>query len=153
MTLERPESPKALRTVSADLSDGMAVEIRNGRHVWYADEPPSQGGTDTGPDPYEMLLGALAACTCITVFAYAKRKGIDLHSVSARFHYEKVHSDDCRDCETDEVGWLDHVRSEVFVEGTFDEEQRKRLMEVAVRCPVHKTLAHGVTFTDHVVAG
>jgi uncharacterized OsmC-like protein len=153
VSLAPPPPSKGMRTVSVDLSQGMVVEIRNGRHLWYADEPLAQGGTDQGPDPYELLLGALGACTCITLAAYARRKGIQLDSVSANFHYEKVHSDDCQDCETDEVGWLDHVRAEIFIEGSFTEEQRTRLMEVAVRCPVHKTLAHGITFTDHVVAG
>src|SRR5690606_16967319 len=138
---------------TADLSGGTSVEIRSERHVWYADEPVSVGGTDIGPEPYEMLLGALAACTCITLSLYARRKGIDLQAVSARFHYERVHSDDCEDCETDRTGWLDHVRSEIFVDGKFTEEERRRLAEVAVRCPVHKTLQNGIVFSDSVVVG
>jgi uncharacterized OsmC-like protein len=140
-------------SVTADLTEGYVVEIRSGRHVWLADEPVDVGGTDTGPNPYEMLLGALAACTLITLSMYARRKGIALEAVSATFHYEKVHSDDCQDCETDRTGWLDHVRTEIFLDGDFDEEQRRRLMEVAVRCPVHKTLENGVTFTETLVVG
>jgi uncharacterized OsmC-like protein len=144
-------------TITADLTlepaDGYRVELRNGRHVWNADEPADAGGTDTGPNPYELLLGALGACTLITLGLYARRKGIPLQSVSATFHYEKVHSDDCEDCETDRTGWLDHVRTEIFLDGEFSDEQRTRLAEVAVRCPVHKTLEHGITFTETVVVG
>lgn len=140
-------------TISADLTDGFRVEIRNDRHLWLGDEPVDAGGTDTGPNPYEQLLGALASCTLITLSMYAQRKGIPLDSISAKFHYEKVHSDDCEDCETDRTGWLDHVRTEIFLDGDFTEEQRQRLAEVAVRCPVHKTLEKGIVFTETLIVG
>ena len=142
-----------MATVTADLLAGSVVEIRSDRHIWRADEPPEADGTDTAPDPYELLLGALAACTCITLSYYAKRKGIVVSAISAQFHYEKIHSDDCADCETDDIGWLDHVRSEIYIDGTFTDEQRTRLAEVAVRCPVHKTLERGITFTEKVIVG
>ncbi len=135
-----------MTTITADLTSGTLVEIRNGRHVWYADEPLDLNGTDTGPNPYEMLLGSLAACTSITLSFYAQRKGWSLDSVSVRYEYERLHADDCVECDDDALGWLDGVRSEIFIEGTFDDEQRQRLAEVAQRCPVHKTLANGITF-------
>ncbi|NNE74855.1 MAG: OsmC family protein [Acidimicrobiales bacterium] len=142
-----------MATIEADLTSGTVVNITNGRHTWAADEPPDMQGTDTGPTPYELLLGALAACTCITLSYYAQRKGIALTSVSTRFHYEKIHADDCEFCEDDAEGYLDAVRSEVFVEGTFTEAERKRLAEVAVRCPVHKTLEKGIVFDENVTVG
>ncbi len=140
-----------MTTITADLTGGTLVEIRNGRHVWLADEPPELNGTDKGPNPYEMLLGSLAACTAITLSFYSQRKGWPLESVSVKYEYEKVHADDCTECDEDALGWLDGVRSEIFVEGTFDDEQRKRLAEVAKRCPVHKTLDNGITFISEEV--
>lgn len=140
-----------MATVTADLSKGFAVELRAGDHVWYADEPTDLGGTDTGPNPYEQLLGALGACTSITLSMYAQRKGWDLHSVSVRYELDKVHADDCDDCDDGAAGYLERVRSEIFIEGDFDAEQRARLSEIAQRCPVHKTLDHGVTFTTETV--
>ena len=140
-------------TITADLTEGYCVEVGNGRHTWFADEPVDLGGTDEGPTPYEMLLGSVAACTGITLSMYAKRKGIELHSVSVRYTYEKLHADDCGFCESEAEGFIDTVTSEVFVEGDFTEEQRQRLAEVAVRCPVHKTLERGITFNETIYVG
>ncbi len=140
-----------MATITADLKSGFAVELRAGDHVWYADEPASLGGTDTGPNPYELLLSAVGACTTITISMYCQRKGWDLHSVSARYELDKIHIDDCADCEDDSTGYVDRVRSEIFIEGDFDEDQRKRLADIAQRCPVHKTVDHGVNFTTETV--
>lgn len=140
-----------MATITADLTKGFAVEIRAGDHVWHADEPTDLGGTDTGPNPYELLISAVAACTCITVSMYCTRKGWDLHSISARYELDKVHADDCADCDDEEKGRIDRVRSEIFIEGDFDDEQRARLADIAERCPVHKTLDHGVSFTTEMI--
>lgn len=137
--------------VTADLTAGTQVRVSNGRHEWAADEPSDAGGGDTGPTPYEMLLGALAACTCITVSLYCQRKGWPLDNVSVEYDYDRVHARDCEDCETDASGYLDRVRSRIFIDGSFDDAQRKRLREIAVRCPVHKTLDRGITFGDEQV--
>jgi putative redox protein len=142
-----------MHTITADLTSGTRVEIRNGRHVWYADEPVDVGGVDGAPNPYEMLLGALAACTCITISYYAARKGLTLHSVSVRYTYDRVHAKDCEDCESADGGWLEHITSEIFIEGQFTDEQRARLREIALRCPVHKTLEKGVRFEESVTVG
>lgn len=136
-----------MATITADLTTGFAVELRAGDHVWYADEPEELGGTDTGPNPYELLMSAVAACTCITLSMFCRRKGWDLHSISARYEIDKVHADDCEDCDDEAVGYVDLVRSEIFIEGTFDDEQRARLSDIARRCPVHKTLDQGATFS------
>lgn len=142
-----------MATITADLTSGFAVDITNGRHSWRADEPVEVKGTDTGPNPYELLLGALAACTCITVSMYASRKGIALHSISVQYSYDRVHADDCEFCEDDAEGFIDTVTSQVFVEGTFSDEERARLADIATRCPVHKTLERGIAFGDQVFVG
>jgi putative redox protein len=143
------------RTITADLTGGRTtVEIHSEDHMWLADEPIGSGGENLGPDPYELLLGALAACTCATIELYCRHKQIPLDSVSARFTYDRVHADDCEDCEGETKGFLDRVRSQIFIEGTFDEDQEARLEQVAVRCPVHKTLANGISFTtEQVIVG
>lgn len=142
-----------MRTISAELtSGGYTVRVSNGRHTWFADEPSDLGGTDEGPNPYELLLGALAACTCITVSMYCQRKGWELDAVSADYTHDRVHGNDCEDCDgTTAGGYLDRVRSRIFIDGTFTDEQRVRLQEIAQRCPVHKTLQNGVTFTTEEV--
>ena len=140
-----------MATITADLTHGYAVELRDGTHVWYADEPESHGGTDTGPTPYELLLSAAAACTCITLSMYCQRKGWELHSISARYEHDKVHADDCEDCESEVSGYIDRVRSEIFIEGEFDDDQRARLTSIASRCPVRKSLDKGAEFTSETV--
>ncbi|MDP8969942.1 MAG: OsmC family protein [Actinomycetota bacterium] len=139
-----------MATVTAELHEGMQVTISDGRHTWTADEPEDKGGTDSGPDPYELLLGSLAACTCITVSLYCKRKGWKLASVSARLQHDRVHADDCENCDDELSGYLERVTSHIEVEGELDDGQRTRLQEVAARCPVHKTLANGVTLQDEL---
>ena len=140
-----------MTTVTADLTSGFAVELRAGDHVWYADEPESLGGTDTGPNPYELLLSSVVACTAITISMFCQRKGWDLHSVSARYEFDRVHADDCDDCDADLEGRIDRVRSEIFIEGDFDDAARERLAQIAQKCPVHKTVDMGVSFTTETV--
>jgi putative redox protein len=142
-----------MSTITADLTEGYVVAITNGRHHWRGDEPVSAGGTDDGPTPYELLLGAVAACTCITLSMYAQRKEIHVTSISARYTYDKLHADDCGFCEEDARGFMDTVTSEIFVEGEFSDEARAKLADIATRCPVHRTLERGITFADRVVIG
>lgn len=135
--------------ITARLEKGMAVKLSNGRHVWNADEPEDAGGSDSGPNPYELLMGSLAACTCITLALYCRHKKLPLASVSAEYEFDRIHSKDCEDCDMPESGFIERIKTSVHIEGDFDEAQRKRLAEVAERCPVHKTLAHGVEFDDN----
>ncbi len=139
--------------ITAKLTSGMAVQLSNGRHEWKADEPLASGGTDTGPDPYELLLGSLAACTCVTISCYCQHKKISLESVSTRYDFSRVHADDCKDCDIPDKGFIEKITSNVHITGDFDEAQRKRLAQIAERCPVHKTLAHGVEFDDNATFG
>lgn len=139
--------------ITAELKSGMAVRLSNGRHEWTADEPVDAGGTDTGPNPYELLLGSLAACTCLTLSMYCRHKGLLLESVTATYDFSQVHADDCADCDMPERGFIEKISSNVEITGEFDESQRKRLAQVVERCPVHKTLAQGVEFEDNATFG
>ena len=135
--------------VTAKLTTGMAVQLSNGRHEWKADEPPEAGGGDTGPNPYELLLGSLAACTCITIAGYCQFKKLPLESISTTYDFSRIHADDCKDCDMPDRGFIERVTSSVHIEGDFDDAQRKRLAQIVTRCPVHKTLAHGVEIEDN----
>ena len=137
--------------VTAGLREGTQVELRARQFTWRGDEPPAAGGTDTGATPYEILLGALATCIAITLRLYANHKGIDLAAVDVKLEFDRVHADDCVDCDTRKDGWIDRIQSQVTIRGTFDDAQQARLAQVAERCPVHKTLANGVEIFDSVV--
>ena len=139
--------------ITAQLTDGLAVRVSNGRHEWLADEPADQGGTDTGPNPYDLLLGSLAACTCITIAAYCRHKQLPLESVSTRYEFARVHAEDCKHCDEDAEGLIEEIKTNVHIIGDFDDAQKKRLAQIAQRCPVHKTLAHGVAFDDNATFG
>lgn len=118
---------------------GFATEIQAGHHALKVDEPARLGGTDTGPSPYTLLLGALGACTAMTLRMYADRKQWPLEGVSVRLAHQKIYAKDCADCEAKE-GRLDHIERLITLEGRLDDEQRARLLEIANRCPVHQTL-------------
>lgn len=135
--------------ITAKLTSGMVVKVSNGRHEWVADEPLDAGGTDTGPNPYELLLSSLGACTCVTISWYCRHKGLALKSVSTTYDFARVHADDCEDCDEPKKGLIDKITSNVHIEGDFDESQQKRLAQIATRCPVHKTLAQGIQFEDN----
>jgi len=139
--------------IRAELEAGLRVRITDGAHVWYADEPVDKGGEDAAPNPYELLLGALAACTCATLKMYANHKGIALTGVSASIAYDRVHADDCAECDEDATGFIDRISTEVHITGDLSDAERNRLAQVARRCPVHKTLQNGVVFADGVTFG
>ncbi len=140
-----------MATITAELTQGTVVHISDGRHQWRADEPPSAGGTDSAPNPYELLLGSLAACTCITVSLYSQHKGIELQSVTARYEFSRIHARDCEDCDEGDKGFIDLINSQVHIKGDLDDGQRERLAQIVGRCPVHKTLEKGVRIADEVV--
>jgi len=137
-------------SVTAHLGAGTRVELRARGFTWVGDEPVTVGGTDAGPSPYELLLGSLAACIAATLRVYANHKRIGLSAVDVELGFDRVHADDCADCDERTEGWIDRVQTAVTIHGTFDEAQRKRLEQVARRCPVHKTLAKGMTILDDV---
>src|SRR5258706_13665762 len=104
-----------------------------------ADERVEAGGTDKGPGPYDLLLAALGACTSMTVAAYARRKQWPLETVRVRLRHSRIYAADCEDCET-KVGWLDRIERDVELVGSLDEAQRARLVDIADKCPIHRTL-------------
>ena len=116
-----------------------AQEIVVGRHHLIADEPVGVGGKDMGPSPYDLLLAALGSCTSMTISLYARARKLPLKSVSINLRHSKIHAADCRDCETRE-GKIDRIEREIHFEGTLIDEQRKKLLEIADKCPVHRTL-------------
>ena len=140
-------SPPA--SVARDLTDnrvmtrtgrrGYQTEIVASGHRLLADEPIAVGGSDTGPTPYDYLLAALGACTSMTLRMYADRKGLALESIVVRLKHQKIHAEDCRSCET-KSGKIDTIEREIELQGPLDQEQRQRLLEIADRCPVHRTL-------------
>lgn len=137
--------------VTAVLGEGTEVTLQARQFTWRSDEPLGAGGTDLGPTPYEILLGSLAACIVITLRLYANHKRITLPEVGVRLDFDRVHADDCADCDERTDGWIERITSQVTIRGTFDDAQRARLTQVAQRCPVHKTLANGVHLVDSVV--
>ncbi len=142
-----------MTSITAELLSDFRVDITNGTHTWRADEPVDLGGDNTGPNPYDLLLGSLAACTSITLSMYAQRKNIEISSLSVEYSYDKVHANDCEQCDDSHSGMVDRVTSRIFIDGDFDEETRTRLEQIAQRCPVHKTLEKGIVFDETVFAG
>jgi putative redox protein len=120
-------------------------------HRLTADEPVAAGGADAGPTPYDYLLIALGACTSMTLRLYADRKSLPLERIAVRLRHDKIHAADCADCETKE-GKLDRIRREIELVGPLDEAQRGRLLEIADRCPVHRTLESEVRVETRLVA-
>ncbi len=114
-------------------------EVIVGPHHLFADEPAAVGGADTGPGPYDYVLAGLGACTSITMRMYADRKSLPLDRVTVTLNHSKIHAEDCAECET-KAGMLDQFDRVIAMEGALDTEQRKRLMEIADKCPVHRTL-------------
>ncbi len=114
-------------------------EILTGPHRLLADEPEKLGGLNSGPGPYDFLLAGLGACTSMTIRLYADFKKLPLENVSVRLSHGKIHAKDCETCDT-KVSMVDHIDRAITLEGPLDAEQRKKLMEIADKCPVHKTL-------------
>ena len=126
-------------TVAEDGQGALSQVIRAGKHRLRADEPASVGGDNSGPTPYDLLLAALGACTSMTVRMYARRKKWPLDRVSVHLTHAKVHAEDCADCETRD-GKIDEIDRRISFAGDLDDAQRQRLMEIADKCPFHRTL-------------
>jgi putative redox protein len=114
-----------------------------GPHRMLADEPVAAGGEDSGPGPYDFLLAGLGACTSMTMRLYADRKALPLDRVTVTLTHNKIHAEDCAECET-RTGMLDRIDRVIAMEGALDANQRAKLMEIADKCPVHRTLTSEV---------
>jgi putative redox protein len=131
-------------------ASGFTQEILAGRHRLHSDEPVSAGGTDVGPSPYNLLLAALGACTSMTVGMYARRKGWPLEEVRVTLRHSKMHAADCAECEIKE-GMLDRIEQDIHLTGSLTDEQRSRLLEIANKCPVHRTLESEIDIETRAV--
>lgn len=123
--------------------EGFRTDLLAGKHHWVADEPERVGGDDTGPTPYDLLSAALASCTTMTLQMYARRKGWPLDDVVTRVRHTRVHGEDCA-VDGAEPDHVDHLDREVELRGDLTSEQRARLLEIAERCPVHRSLHGGI---------
>jgi putative redox protein len=126
--------------ITAKSKDGLQVEIYTGRHGLIADEPLDAGGEDAGPSPYDYLLSSLAACTIMTLHLYARRKGWPLEAVEVKLETDKIYAKDCEDCESDPNAKVDIIERELTIHGNLEKDQLDRLVQIADKCPVHRTL-------------
>ena len=126
-------------TVQETRAGRFQQEVRTGRHRFLADEPVDVGGLDSGPGPYDLVLAGLGACTSMTLRLYAERKAVPLDRVTVRLGHSRIHAVDCENCETKE-GMIDRIDRVITLAGDLNEEQRIRLIEIADKCPVHRTL-------------
>src|SRR5271169_3689653 len=131
---------------------GLRQQIEAGAQSWVADEPTAVGGTGLGPTPYDLLLGALGACTSMTLRLYADRHKWPLEGVTVRLRHSRVHRDDCVNCESKDAS-IERVERTVELQGPLNEEQRTRLLEIAERCPVHQTLRGNLQVQTRLVPG
>lgn len=144
INLEEPKDLKTTKKVIAWIgSTGFTTDIRTGNHTFRADEPISLGGDDFGPNPYDLLLSSLGACTAMTMRMYADRKGWEIEEIKVHLSHQKVHSKDCNDCDTTS-GYIDKIDREIEILADLDEKQLAKLIEIADKCPVHRTLHNEV---------
>jgi putative redox protein len=142
--------PAGVVVVSETRASKLQNVIAAGRHRVLADEPLDVGGMDSGPGPYDFLLGSLGACTSMTMRMYAERKSIPLERTTVTLKHSRVHAKDCEECETKE-GMISRIERTIAMEGNLDAEQRKKLMEIADKCPVHRTLTSEIDIVTRAV--
>ena len=144
--------PAGVVEVSETGTGRFANEVRVGTHRLMADEPVDVGGSDSGPMPLDFVLAGLGACTSMTVRMYAERKGMKLKRVSVRLTLRKIKAADCPDC-TSKDGEVTEISRDVMLEGDLTADERARLIEIANKCPVHKTLTAEIKVRTHLVVG
>ena len=142
LELDRREPVESVK-VFGRTADKFLCRVQAGRHELLADEPERHGGEDQGPDPYRYLASALGTCTVMTLNMYARQKKLDIELVTCEVIHDRVHADDCTDCE-DSKRKIDRLQRVIAIEGNLDDDQRARMLEIADRCPVHRTLENGI---------
>ncbi len=141
LSIKSPEQPlKSNQQVVVRLGqDKFTTDIVAGRHAFRADEPVAVGGNDYGPSPYDLLLASLGACTVMTLRMYVNRKKWDVEEMVVHLSHNKDYAKDCEDCEASDTK-IDHIYKYISIKGNVDAKQKARMLEIADRCPVHKTL-------------
>ena len=140
-----------MKEVIVNSLQNMQNEVRYGddnSKSFVIDEPASVGGNDAGPDPYTLLLAALGSCISLTVQMYARRKAWPLERITVRLRQERIHSKDCVDCETSTDGFVHRIERAISFEGNLTDEQRARLHEISLKCPIHRTLTSEIVITE-----
>ncbi len=150
MQHEDPDTQHPENKVIAKIEKGYRTEIIANGHPLTADEPIAVGGTNSGPSPYDLLVAGVGACTAMTLRMYADHKKLSLDSVTVTLSHKKIHATDCDECES-ESGKIDRIEREISLVGDLSGEQRQRLLEIADRCPVHKTLHSEVNIVSRLV--
>ena len=147
---EIPEDTPEGEVLVEGKTTGFLQQIRARNLTFSADEPLDKGGTNLAPNPYELLLAALGACTSMTLKLYAGRKEWPLDAVRVTLRHDRVHAKDCEDCDKD-TGMIDVIEKELELEGDLSDEQRERLLDIAARCPVHRTLLNEIKIRSELV--
>ncbi len=138
-----------MREVLVKYIKNLQQEAIMGEQRLIIDEPQEFGGDGKGPNPYDLLLASLGGCTAMTIISYAKRKEIPLEGVQIRLTHEKIYAQDCSECMTKE-GKLDQITRTIYLQGALSQEQKETLLEIAKRCPVHRTLTSENRVIDKV---
>lgn len=147
---EVPEDASEGEVVVEGRTTGFLQRIRARNHVFSSDEPLDKGGTNLGPNPYDLLLASLGACTSMTLKMYAGRKDWPLDAVRVTLRHDRVHAKDCQDCDR-KSGMIDFIDKKLELEGDLNDEQRERLLEISARCPVHRTLINEIKIRSELV--
>ncbi|OGC79724.1 MAG: hypothetical protein A2145_01025 [candidate division Zixibacteria bacterium RBG_16_40_9] len=135
--------------VTVKYINNLQLGIIAGEHRLIADEPQSAGGDDLGPNPYEYLLAALGSCTAMTLLLYARRKNMPLESVEVDLSFKREHNQDAIEVE-DKKNFIEKITRQIHVKGNLSEQEKNRLLEIAQRCPVHKTITSKPQVEDSI---
>ena len=149
-TLGNGGAAQPMEVVVEGMTTTFAQQVTVGRHRLLVDEPAASGGTDTGPGPYDLLLAALGACTSMTLGLYARRKRLPLQAVRVRLRHAKIYAEDCANCET-KGGRLDRIERDLELVGDLDDDQRARLLDIANKCPIHRSLQEEIEIATRLV--
>lgn len=140
----------AAAPVVVKLREGFHAEVEAGPHRWVLDEPTSAGGKDHGPSPYDMLASALGGCTAMTLRFYADREKLPLEGVDVTVTHDRQHAKDCLDC-LNKSGYIHLFKIQIALHGPLDAEQKQKLLTIAGRCPVGKTLKNEIRIEETLV--